>query len=598
MTTFEADREALLQTLENARGLLLEQRNRGGWWLGELSSSALSTATATLALSLLRDSHREGNGKIEEVIQAGHAWLGWHQNSDGGFGDTPDSPSNLSTTALAWTALGPDNEAGAAARDWIRDRVGGLDAHSLAETLRGIYGSDRTFAVPILAACSIGGAFPPDDPGWDVVPGLPFELAVLPRRLFKVLGLPVVSYALPALIAIGRTIEHHRPSPNPLARLVRRAARGRVLTVLERLQPRNGGFLEATPLTSFVLLSLVSTGDATHPVARRALDFILRSVRLDGSWPIDTNLATWVTTLAVNALGEALPPEERAPIRSWLLDQQHREVHRYTGADPGGWAWTDLPGGVPDADDTAGALLALRSLGMMESSAPGAWAGSDWLAGLQNRDGGVPTFCRGWGKLPFDRSSPDLTAHALRAWDAWAEGEWHRRSEAIQRGTRYLCEVQRSDGAWVPLWFGNQEEAHCENPVYGTSRVLRAVTCARDAAWEGWRRALMRGLGYLLGAQDDSGGFGAAPGLPATVEETALALEALCDCRSAGLADGELDRRIASAAAWLAQATEGGRRFEARPIGLYFARLWYSERLYPLVFTVSALGRALEVLRP
>jgi squalene-hopene/tetraprenyl-beta-curcumene cyclase len=37
--------------------------------------------------------------------------------------------------------------------------------------------------------------------------------------------------------------------------------------------------------------------------------------------------------------------------------------------------------------------------------------------GLQNRDGGIPTFCRGWGA--FDRSSPDITAHALRARAAW-----------------------------------------------------------------------------------------------------------------------------------------------------------------------------------
>ena len=30
-------------------------------------------------------------------------------------------------------------------------------------------------------------------------------------------------------------------------------------------------------------------------------------------------------------------------------------------------------------------------------------------------------------------------------------------------------------------------------------------------------------------------------------------------------------------------------RFPAAPIGLYFARLWYHERLYPLIATVSAL---------
>ena len=30
--------------------------------------------------------------------------------------------------------------------------------------------------------------------------------------------------------------------------------------------------------------------------------FLVNSVRPDGSWPIDTNLATWNTTLAINAL--------------------------------------------------------------------------------------------------------------------------------------------------------------------------------------------------------------------------------------------------------------------------------------------------------
>ncbi len=66
----------------------------------------------------------------------------------------------------------------------------------------------------------------------------------------------------------------------------------------------------------------------------------------------------WVTTLSINALGEdvgeLLSEIERNSLRDWLLAQQYLEVHPYTNAPPGGWAWTNLPGGVPDADDTAG----------------------------------------------------------------------------------------------------------------------------------------------------------------------------------------------------------------------------------------------------
>jgi squalene-hopene/tetraprenyl-beta-curcumene cyclase len=35
---------------------------------------------------------------------------------------------------------------------------------------------------------------------------------------------------------------------------------------------------------------------------------------------------------------------------------------------------------------------------------------------------------------------------------------------------------------------------------------------------------------------------------------------------------------------------ENGAFRDPAPIGFYFAKLWYFERLYPLIFTVGALG--------
>ena len=101
------------------------------------------------------------------------------------------------------------------------------------------------------------------------------------------------------------------------------------------------------------------------------------AVRPDGSWPIDTNLSTWVTTLSINALSDSGEyfGELAHPMRRWLLDQQYREVHPFTSAAPGGWGWTPLPGAVPDADDTSGALLALRNLGVTAESSEAAKAG-------------------------------------------------------------------------------------------------------------------------------------------------------------------------------------------------------------------------------
>ena len=44
--------------------------------------------------------------------------------------------------------------------------------------------------------------------------------------------------------------------------------------------------------------------------------------------------------------------------------------------------------------------------------------------------------------------------------------------EQVRRDAQALRESQRPDGAWVPLWFGNEHAADEENPVYGTSRVV------------------------------------------------------------------------------------------------------------------------------
>ena len=155
------------------------------------------------------------------------------------------------------------------------------------------YGADRTFSVPILTMCAITGRLGRSDSGWRLIPQLPFEVAALPRRFFGALRLPVVSYALPALISMG-LVRHRRGASVLLFRGLRDRAAPRVLRVLETLQPDGGGFLEAVPLTSFVVMSLVAAGEPVHPVVRDGLDFLRRAARPDGSWPIDSNLATWV----------------------------------------------------------------------------------------------------------------------------------------------------------------------------------------------------------------------------------------------------------------------------------------------------------------
>ena len=632
MSKVSADRIAA--GYEKVRELLLQQRVEAGHWVGELSTSALSTATAVMALEQVRRADPSQNAipqlpTFDGLIARGLQWLADHRNADGGWGDTTASFSNISTTMLCHAVFHATRTVKqyasivADAKAYI-DRAGGIPA------LRKRYGRDKTFSIPILTHCALAGLV-----DWREVSALPFELACVPHRFYKWLSLPVVSYALPALIAIGQCRFFHRPTRVPVLRTVRRRAMAPSLRLLKTIQPTSGGFLEAAPLTSFVTMSLASIGQAEHPVVQQGVNFLLDSVRPDGSWPIDTNLATWVTTLSINALGPDLPGTAREPLREFLWRQQYRTVHPYTQAAPGGWAWTDLSGGVPDADDTPGALLAIMTLmgrdTLTAADAPAGvqgrnewraelavqdehrraagevlpagtedWTASlrngvGWLLDLQNGDGGWPTFCRGWGALPFDRSAPDLTAHALRAISAWksrsettgAHAAGHGRVDrAIAAGFRYLTKTQRKDGSWLPLWFGNQYHPDDENATYGTARVLAAY---RDTDRKHTPEYLS-GLQWLLANQNEDGSWSGSKGLPPSVEETSLALEIIVSANPDSLA---AQRGLE----WLLGRVEAGTVQHQSPIGFYFAKLWYSERLYPLCFATQALRQAVVMSR-
>ena len=100
-STIDSDR--LRRTYALVRDALLAQRTPAGHWVGELSTSALSTATAVMALLQVRRAQcasdpgasevatgtgsPTGDDRIEPLITGGIQWLLTHQNDDGGWGD-------------------------------------------------------------------------------------------------------------------------------------------------------------------------------------------------------------------------------------------------------------------------------------------------------------------------------------------------------------------------------------------------------------------------------------------------------------------------------------------------------------------------------
>jgi squalene-hopene/tetraprenyl-beta-curcumene cyclase len=637
--TLHLDRERLLAAHRTIRSDLLAERLPQGYWVGRLSSSPLATATAISALVLaeqggtscglpaytpgkkLENSADElYRGDLSELIVHSLHWLAEQQNEDGGWGDTDRSTSNIATTMLVEAAF---HLTGVPAKykNLLERAEQYVESQGGVPALKRHCESDRTLVVPVLMNYALADLLP-----WRKVPALPFELACLPQVWRRRLKLPMMNYALPALLAIGLARFHQAPPRNPLTRWLRAAARGRSMALIQALQPTSGGFLEATPLTSFVVMSLASAGLIDHPIVRHGVEFLLTSVRADGSWPIETNLATWNTSLALAALNWNFEPESRdvgkqpsaeaEAALDWLLSCQHGESHTWTGTAPGGWAWTNLSGGIPNADDTAAALLALaawqrrwpnqRTMEVKRAARIGAC----WLLELENHDGGWPTYRRGGGRSPYDRSSADVTAHVLRALGAWRELlsvetanvplAW-RIGQALDQGVQYLKRQQQPDGSWLSLWFGNQLHPQQANPVYGTAQVL--VMCRELEL--GHTEMAQRGVIWLTKVQLAGGGWGAVGGraagkkprvdalgvweMAASVEETALAIEALLPF---GSADEIVAAALQQGVSWLTDAVLEGRHEEPAPLGFYFAKIWYYERLYPQIFAARALASA------
>ncbi len=194
----------------------------------------------------------------EAAAARGLDWIERHRNADDGWGDAPEAPSNPTATFLVlacFLRLRPGSPAVEWARRWLGRNGGGWEGPDLPATLLRTYGADRTFSFPILAFAAACGALGPRETAWVSVPHLPCELGCLPHRALAALRIPVVSYALPALIAMG--LDRHRNAPTPgLRHRLRDVLTPRLLLRLAALQPSSGGYLEAVPLTAFVAVAL------------------------------------------------------------------------------------------------------------------------------------------------------------------------------------------------------------------------------------------------------------------------------------------------------------------------------------------------------
>ena len=295
------DPHQLLNAYQTVRHDLLAERDASGHWVGRLSSSALSTATAASALAVVAgkvadESRRDA---YRQLAFRAAQWLAGCQNDDGGWGDTDRSFSNLAATLLVRAALhlagmadqfqaelhagptlprrpgGPGRLAAAlrqrphlrrADSDQLRvGRLGAL-APRAGVALRAGLPAPRDAAFPAAGSGQLCRAGPGGRrPG-----------AFLPPRTLEPDSL--------ALAALERGPQPQGAGANAAAQ--RRVSRSRAADQFRGDEPGLHG-----PRRS-----------CRCPPGRRFSPLVGAQ---DGSWPIDADLAVWNTTLATSALAAA-----------------------------------------------------------------------------------------------------------------------------------------------------------------------------------------------------------------------------------------------------------------------------------------------------
>lgn len=623
-------RDAVEAALERASGALRKAAQADGHWVFELEADATIPAEYILLRHFLgepEDLELEAKiGRYLRRIQSPkhHGWPLYH---DGGF--------DVSATIKAYYALkmiGDDIDS----LHMVRARAAVLAAGG-AETC-------NVFTRIQLALFGAGS--------WDVVPTLPPELILLPRKF--PIHLSKMSYwartvVVPLLVLCARRPLARNPrgvkvdelytghrkrfatqAANPkLVWTVGFNALDRVLKAADGLWPRrtreraiqacidwvrerlNGvdglGAIYPAMANSVMMYDCLGYGP-DHPeraIARESVERLL-VIGEDEAYCQPCVSPVWDTALAAHAMLEAGGAENEAAAQAaleWLRPRQVLDVEgdwaeERPGVRPGGWAFQYNNDHYPDLDDTAVVVMAMdrarqRTGDQTDNAAID--RGQEWTVGLQCRDGG-------WGAFDADNAYDYLNNLPFADHGALLDPPT---ADVTARVVSMLAQLGETNSprmkaalAWLEReqepdgsWFGRWGV----NYVYGTWSVL----CALNAAGLGPDHPMVaRAANWLETIQNTDGGWGESCdsyALDRKGHQTAPSTASQTAWAMLGLmAAGRSDKpSVARGAAWLtANQDEDGLWGQELYTGGGFPRVFYLRyHGYPKYFPLWALAR-------
>ncbi|HXD86587.1 MAG TPA: squalene--hopene cyclase [Urbifossiella sp.] len=620
--------EEVAVTMERGRRGLLARQKPDAHWVGELQGDTILESEFILLLAFL--------GKTDDArIPLAANYLFQYQLPCGGWSNYPGGPAEISVSVKAYFAL---KIAGFATDDPRLQRA--------AEVIRELGGAEaaNSFTRFYLALL---GQLP-----YSACPSVPAEIVLLPRWFFfniyamsawsRTIFVPLSVVdafkpvtALPERMHVRELFleDPHKPrwpaKPTPrwwswtnffigidwclkkverwgLTPLRKLAVRRAVAWIRERREGSGGLGAIFPPMVyhAIVLRCLgVPDDDPEMQWALKQLDDLCiyedDTVRLQPCFS-----PVWDTALALIGMADSAEvgePEHYTEPVHWLLAKEVRRPGDWAksvrGVEPGGWFFEYQNAFYPDTDDTSMVLIALARTGhhLTARCRPAIHRALNWLAALQNTDGGWAAFDRDIDneiltRVPFadhnamlDPSCPDITARVLESLSHYGYRVGQR---PVDRAIAFILSRQEENGSWFGRWGINY--------IYGTWQVLVGLQAIGFAMHS---PPIRRAVRWLKEVQNADGGWGEScrsyddPSMagigPSTASQTAWALLGLI---AAGEAAGEEVR--AGIEYLIGTQDDDGGWTEAPFTGTGFPKVFYLKyHLYSVYFPLMAIGR-------